>query len=131
VIAGATVAVMVVLLLYIAPIVAELESSKRLLELADSRGYSQAIIYGMQRSDRTPEFYAAGRVVYGANGEPIMYGGPAEMIDESRKRKQAVLAFVPLEELNDLTSVTSAKVDVIGNNGRYALIAVRYQNREQ
>ena len=86
VIAGATVAVMIVLLRCAAPAAAELESSKRLLQLADARGYSHAVIYGIQRSDRTPEFYAAGRVVYGADGEPIMYEGPTQAIDESRRR---------------------------------------------
>ena len=46
---------------------AERESSKQLLKLADERGYSQAIIFGLQRDDRSPEFYAAGRVIYDAN----------------------------------------------------------------
>ena len=128
VIAGASLAVMIVLLRCLAPTFAELESSKHLLQLADARGYSQAVIYGMQRSDRTPEFYAAGRVVYGADGEPIMYEGPAEVIAESRRRRDFVLVFVPLKEVSQLTGMASAQTDVIGNNGRYAIVAVNYQN---
>ena len=130
-IAGATIAAMIVTLLCVAPVAAELESSKHLLQLADARGYSQTLIYGMQRSDRTPEFYAAGRIVYGADGEPIMYEEPFPVIAESQRRRDVVLAFVPLKELTKLTGVASAQTDLIGNNGRYAIVAVRAVNQEQ
>ncbi len=123
--AGATVTVLIVAMLCAAPAFAELESSKRLLQLADARGYSQAAIYGMQRRDRTPEFYAAGRVVYGADGEPIMYEGPGQVIDESRKRQDVLLTFVPIGEVSKLTGMASAQTEVIGNNVRYAIVAVR------
>jgi 4-amino-4-deoxy-L-arabinose transferase-like glycosyltransferase len=124
-IAGATLAGLIVALLFAAPTFAERESSKRLLQLADSRGYSQAVIYGMQRSDRTPEFYAAGRVVYGADGEPIMYAGAEQVIDESRRRNDVLLTFVPVGEVGRLTGIASAQMEVIGDNGRYAIVAVR------
>ena len=124
VIGGATFVVLIVALRCAGPGIAELESSKRLLQLADARGYSRMAIYGMQRSDRTPEFYAAGRVVYGADGEPIMYEEPLQVIGESQRRGDAVLVFVPLEELSRLTEMPTAHADVIGSNGRYALVAV-------
>ena len=101
-----------------------------MLQLADARGYSQTVIYGLQRSDRTPEFYAAGRIVYGPDGEPIMYEGPYQVIEESRRRQEPILVFVPLEELSWLTQMAPAQTDVIGNNGRYAIVAVNYQYRE-
>jgi 4-amino-4-deoxy-L-arabinose transferase-like glycosyltransferase len=110
---------------WVAPGFAELESSRRLLQLADSRGYSQTAIYGMQRSDRTPEFYAAGRIVYGADGEPVMYDSAGQVIEESRKRQEVLLTFVPVEEVGQLTGFTPAETEVIGNNGRYAIVAVR------
>jgi hypothetical protein len=109
----------------VAPAFAELESSRRLLQLADARGYSETAIYGMQRSDRTPEFYAAGRVVYGADGEPIMYGGPEQVIEESRKRNEALLAFVPVSKVKQLSEMSSAQTEVLGDNVRYAIVAVR------
>ncbi len=124
-IAGATVVVLMVVLHCAAPVVAELQSSKHLLQLATERGYSQTVIYGMQRSDRTPEFYAAGRIAYGADGEPIMYEGPDQVIQESHLRQETVLVFVPLDDVGRLTGLASAQVDVIGNNGRYAIVAVR------
>jgi len=124
-IAVATVAVMIVLLRCAAPAAAELESSKHLLQLADARGYSRTVIYGMQRSDRTAEFYAAGRVVYGADGEPIMYEGPFQAVGESQRRGDFVLVFVPLNEVGQLTGMASAQTEVLGNNGRHAIVAVR------
>jgi 4-amino-4-deoxy-L-arabinose transferase-like glycosyltransferase len=125
VVAVATITVMLVALRCIAPAAGELESSKHLIQLADARGYSQTVIYGMQRSDRTPEFYAAGRVVYGTDGEPIMYEEPSRVIAESRRRKDFVLAFVPINQVRQLTGMASAQTEVIGNNGRYAIVAVR------
>jgi hypothetical protein len=122
---GATFVVLIVLLRSVAPAAADLESSKRLLQLADARGYSQTLIYGLQRSDRTPEFYGAGRVIYGADGEPVMYAGPAQVIDECRKRKEVLLAFVPSKNVSELAGMASAQTEVIGDNGRYAIVAVR------
>jgi hypothetical protein len=59
-----------------------------------------------------------------------MYEGPAQVIEESRRRKETVLVFVPVAEASQLTGMASAQVEVIGNNGRYAIVAVNYQNRE-
>jgi len=120
-----TVAVLVVALYCVAPAFADFDSSKRLLQLADARGYSQTPIYGMQRSDRTPEFYASGRIAYGGDGEPVMYESPGQVIDESRRRGDVLLAFVPVRELSQLTRMTSAQTEVIGNNDRYVIVAVR------
>ena len=122
-IAAMTVVALIVVMYRVAPTFAEQQSSRRLLQLADARGYSQSAIYGMQRSDRTPEFYAAGRVVYGADGEPIMYEGPGQVIEECRKRKEAFLTFVPISDVNRFSEMSS-QADVIGSNGRYAIVAV-------
>lgn len=123
--AAATVIVLVFALHFVAPAAVEVESSKRLLQLADARGYSQTPIYGLQRSDRTPEFYAAGRVVYGADGEPIMYEGPGGLVYDAGRRKETVLAFVPVEDVAKLSAMSAAETVVIGNNERYALVAVK------
>jgi hypothetical protein len=123
--AAITVFTLVVVMRFVAPAFAERESSRRLLQLAAARGYSQTAIYGMQRSDRTPEFYAAGRIVYGGDGEPVMYEGPNQLIEECRKRKEVLLAFVAVGEVNQLSEVLSVQTEVIGDNGRYAIVAVR------
>src|SRR6476646_6464954 len=123
--AAITVFALVVVMHFVAPAFAERESSRRLLQLAAERGYSQTAIYGMQRSDRTPEFYAAGRIVYGSDGEPVMYEGPNQVIEESRKRNEVLLAFVAVGEVNQLSVVSSVQTEVIGDNGRFAIVAVR------
>jgi hypothetical protein len=124
-IAGATLVTLVITLNCAAPRWANLESSKRLIELANAKGYSQAAIFGMQRSDRTPEFYAAGRIIYGPDGEPVIYESPAQVIDESRRRGEVLLVFVPLQEVNKFNGLQSVETDVIGDNGRFTMVAVR------
>ncbi len=124
-VAAATFGVLIVVLSCAPPQLAERESAKHLLQVADSRGYSQTAIYGLQRGDRTPEFYAAGRVVYGPDGEPIMYEGPEQVVHESHRRNEALLVFVPLEDVSKLTGLGSVEADVIGNNRRFAIVAVR------
>ncbi len=103
---------------------AERQSSKRLLQLAGERGYLQTKIFGLQRDDRSPEFYAAGRVVYDITGEPVMYEGPGQVVWESRQRQATILAFVPLEDVVLFQELSSMRTDVIGNNGKFALVAV-------
>ena len=125
VLAGATIVVLIVAIDLAAPGVADRESSKRLLQLAAARGYSQTAIYGMQRSDRTPEFYAAERVVYGPDGEPVMYEGPGQVVYEARRRGDTILAFAPLDDLKQLNTLAPTQIDLIDYNGSYAIIAVR------
>jgi hypothetical protein len=123
-IAGATLAAVLIVLNCGGSKLAERESTRRLLQLADARGYSSAAVYGLQRDDRTPEFYAAGRVAYDADGEATKYDGVGQVVWESRRRRAPVLVMVPLNEVDQFTQLSSVRVDVIGNNGKIALLAV-------
>jgi 4-amino-4-deoxy-L-arabinose transferase-like glycosyltransferase len=122
-IAAMTVVALIAVMYLLAPTFADRQSSRRLLQLASARGYAQTAIYGMQRSDRTPEFYAAGRVVYGPDGEPIFYAGPNQVFQECRGRNEPLLTFVPVREVNQFSEMPSS-AEVIGSNGRYAIVAV-------
>ena len=124
-IAIASIMITLVSMYYFAPRYAEGESSRQLLQLADAKGYSQTPIYGLQPDDRTPEFYAAGRVVYREDGEPEMYIGPPQLVNETHRRNEVLLAFVPLPDAATLQTAHAAITDVIGDNGRFALVAVR------
>src|SRR6185437_693450 len=119
--AAMTIVTMIVVMYRVAPTFADDQSSRRLLQLAGARGYSQTAIYGMQRSDRTSEFYAAGRVVYGADGEPILYQGANQVFEECRKRGETLLTFVPIRDVNQFSEMSSP-ADVIGSNDRYAIV---------
>ena len=57
------------------------------------RGYNRTVIYGLQRDDRTPEFYAAGRITYAEDGEPVMYVGLEQIDKEITRRGGPVLVF--------------------------------------
>jgi 4-amino-4-deoxy-L-arabinose transferase-like glycosyltransferase len=107
-----------------APTFAARDSAKFLLQLADAKGYRKTAIYGLQRDDRTPEYYAAGRVTYGADGEPVMYIGLEQIGNEIARRGRPVLVFVPKQDADLFASQKTVRTDVIGNNGRHALIAV-------
>jgi len=123
--AAATVGVVLGVLLCWAPLTVEHQTSKHLLQLADQRGFSQTLIYGLQRDDRTPEFYAGGRVIYDSDLEPIMFESQTPAIAESRQRKAPLLVFVPLSELASLIEESGDYIEVIGDNGRIALIVIR------
>jgi hypothetical protein len=121
---GATLGIVLIIINCGGAKLAESESSKQLLELADTHGYSQAIVYGLQRNDRTPEFYAAGRVAYDADGEATKYEGVGQVVTESRRRQATVLAFVPVMEVGQFTQLTDLHVEIVGSNGKFALVAV-------
>jgi len=123
-IATATVFAVLVALNVAAPAYAERQSAKRLLELADARGYSHAPVYGLLRDDRSPEFYAAGRVIYEPDGEPTMYEGVGQVVAESRRQQATILTMARLNDVEQFRQLSSMRVDVIGDNGRVALIAV-------
>ncbi len=121
---GATLATVLIILNCGGPKLAARESTKQLLQLADARGYSQAPVYGLQRNDRTPEFYAAGRVAYEPDGEAIKYEGVDQVVRESRRQQATILAMVPVNEVNQFIQLSSVRVDVVGDNGKVALVAV-------
>jgi 4-amino-4-deoxy-L-arabinose transferase-like glycosyltransferase len=102
----------------------ERESAKRLLQEAGARGYSNAPLYGMQRDDRSPEFYASGRIVYEPDDEPVMYEGLGQIVSESRRRRTTILTMVPLKDVMQFRELSSMRVDVIGDNGKFAMLAV-------
>jgi len=123
-IGAATLAIVVVTLRSVAPGLADVDSTKRLIQLAGERGYTHAPLFGLQRDDRSPEFYAAGRVIYGADHEPVMYEGIGQVIYESHLRKETVLFLIPLRDLDGLRQTESLRIDAIADNGRVAIVAV-------
>jgi len=84
IIASATVVLVVIVLNVGAARYANRESVRDLLLMADARGYVGAPVIAQRSDDRSAEFYAYGRVVYGPAGEPVTFDEIT--VDEARAR---------------------------------------------
>jgi 4-amino-4-deoxy-L-arabinose transferase-like glycosyltransferase len=117
-IAGAMlVAVLVVLKFFAAPYAGR-ESVRDLLVLADQRGYATAPVLAQRSDDRSAEFYAYRRVVYGANGEPLTFDEIS--VDDARARGGKFVVFIPVEYVEKFRGVPT--IEIIGNNGKTAVL---------
>lgn len=114
----------VVLLKCAAPQAARAESVRDLLAAAAVRGYVTTPVVQLHDLDRTLEFYAAGRVRHGPDGEPLRFEGVQQVLDAARRNGGQVLCLVPVEYESQLTSYQAVETEVIGSNGRVALLAV-------
>jgi 4-amino-4-deoxy-L-arabinose transferase-like glycosyltransferase len=117
-IACATVVLVLVALIFFARGFAQRESVRDLLLLADTRGYANAPVLAQRTDDRSAEFYAYGRVVYGANGEPVTFDEMS--VDEARARGGKILVFIPVEYVENFRG--SRGIEVLGDNGRTAML---------
>lgn len=98
------------------------ESVRDLIELANARGYGSAPVYGLSTIDRSAEFYAAGRLSYRANGEPVVFENAQQALETAGRGP--ILVFVPREYEDQLLNLKSSGAEVIGDNGRFVLVAV-------
>jgi 4-amino-4-deoxy-L-arabinose transferase-like glycosyltransferase len=95
------------------------------LARADARGYSLSPVYNLHTIERTAEYYAAGRLQYGADGEPLRFEGATQVEDAARARAGSILVIVPSEYSWQLTTYAPLETEVIDDNGEVALVAVR------
>jgi 4-amino-4-deoxy-L-arabinose transferase-like glycosyltransferase len=121
-IAGALLVSLIITLSCAASPVGRRESLRDLLALADARGYGNLPVLAMHGDDRSAQFYASGRVLYGNDGEVISLDEAPVLVDSVRKRKERILAFIPVEH----TDLFRGKpgIEVIGNNGKLALLCL-------
>lgn len=123
-IAIATILSLAISLKWIAPVSAKAESVRDLLNTAAARGYATTPVVQLHNIERTAEFYAANRLTYGSDGEPVKFEGAGQVMEAAR-RSGVVLCFVPIEFEPQLTADKHLQTEMIGNNGRVALLAVR------
>lgn len=114
-----------------APVVARTESVRDLLTTAAARGYATTPVVQLHTIERTAEFYAAGRLTYQKDGEPVKFEGVLQVTEAARRNNGAVLCFVPLQFESQLISFAGAQTEIIGDNGRVALVAVRELHRRE
>jgi 4-amino-4-deoxy-L-arabinose transferase-like glycosyltransferase len=117
-IASATFALVLIALHFFATPFANHESLRDLLALADARGYAGSPVLAQRGDDRTAEFYAHGRVVYGAHHEVVTFDEIS--VDEARARSDKFVVFIPLEFVENFRG--STKIEVIGDNGKTAVL---------
>ena len=103
--------------------IAQQESVRDLITAADQQGLSSAPLFIRRGSDRTAEYYASGRVVYGADGEPQRLEDSTEIMGEAKRRGETILVLMPVEHLEEYRQ--SPQVQVIADNRNLALIAVK------
>jgi 4-amino-4-deoxy-L-arabinose transferase-like glycosyltransferase len=117
-ISGTTVALVLIVLHFAAAPYANRESVRDLLALADARGYANAPVLAQRTDDRSAEFYAYGRVIYAANGEPVTFD--EVLVDQARAWGGKFVVFLPLEHVEFFRG--SPGIEVIGDNGKTAVL---------
>lgn len=105
-------------------------STRELLREATARGYTQERVYGLYMLDRTAEFYAAGRVAYDADGEPVIFDSVnniVELVGKDRThgdRPAAVLVMTFPDTLHHITRNSALATEVVAVNKRAALARI-------
>ncbi len=118
VIAGATIALVVIVLNFFALPFAQRESVKDLLALADARGYANAPVIAQRGDDRSAEFYAYGRVIYRADGEVLTFDEIS--VDAARERGGKFVVFIPVQYVENYRN--TPRIEIIGDNGHTAVL---------
>jgi 4-amino-4-deoxy-L-arabinose transferase-like glycosyltransferase len=119
--AGATFMLVLIVLSCAAPPVAQRESVRDLLRLADARGYANAPVLAQRSDDRSAQFYAHDRVIYNAEGEPITFDELT--LDEARALGPRVVVLIPAVHAEKFRG--APKIEIIGDNGRTAILGWR------
>ena len=114
VIAGVTAVLVMVVLNFGAMRYARQESVRDLLLMADARGYAGAPVLAQRSDDRSAEFYASGRVLYGRDGEPVTFDEIT--VDQARALGGKFVVMIPVEYLNNIRGVKT--IEIIGDNGK-------------
>jgi 4-amino-4-deoxy-L-arabinose transferase-like glycosyltransferase len=101
------------------------ESVREPLLAAQARGLGRLPVLQMHTTERSSEFYAAGRLVYSADGQPRRFEGAGEVLEYVRQTGGEALVIVPVKYLDQLTNEPGASTEVVADNYWKALVYVR------
>ena len=124
-IALGTIGTVAVMLHFFAPVVAREHSMRDPLALAASRGYANTPIVMLHTVERTSEFYGAGRIMYGPDGDVVWFQTVAEVVEAARRNQGSVLCIVPVEYQYQVINNRQMQTEVIADDGYLALLGVR------
>ncbi|HEX6187658.1 MAG TPA: glycosyltransferase family 39 protein [Pyrinomonadaceae bacterium] len=101
------------------------ESVRELMRMAEARGHGGAPVFYFLCDDRTAEFYAGGRLAYQPNGEPIRFEGAQELPPAIRAKGHAALVLVETRWEKQLTDYSGVETEKVDSNGWVTLFVVR------
>jgi 4-amino-4-deoxy-L-arabinose transferase-like glycosyltransferase len=123
-IACSTFIVIIVLLLFVVPRYAEVDSVKGLVAAANARGYTTNKVTGFKTTSHNAEFYAAGRLLRSPDGRQIRFETPLALAAEIRAEGQPLLVLVQIEHVNAIADSSELALEVISDNEDLAIAAV-------
>lgn len=100
----------------------EKTSVRALLHEANRRGYDGEVVWQMDTTQRTAEFYAARRLLYNADGEPKVWPSARE-VARQLPAETSVLLLLPAHRVQELAPA-SLHSEMLGDNGDVALVRV-------
>jgi hypothetical protein len=125
-VAGGVYIVVVVGLFTFVPRLAETDTVKHLIEAADRRGFESAPVASLHTISHNAEFYAAGRIIRGADGKQRKFFGPSEIREYMRKNGLSrAVVLVPLEYKHDLVRENHPATEYLIDNGELAVALIR------
>jgi 4-amino-4-deoxy-L-arabinose transferase-like glycosyltransferase len=101
------------------------ETAAHLLGAAQAQGYGALPVVHLHAVDRTTEFYAAGRLAYDSEGEPLKFEGTHDVAEFARTKGGSALVLVPMEYASQLNVEPGLETKVVSDNGSFALVLVR------
>jgi 4-amino-4-deoxy-L-arabinose transferase-like glycosyltransferase len=122
---GATLLTVVVIVACALGTFARRDTVAQLFREADARGLRDVPVVELHTIERTAEFYAAGRLAYRPDGEPVKLEGANEVADFAASHGGSALVIVPVEEEHQLSQEPRLAPERVGDNGANALVYVR------
>jgi 4-amino-4-deoxy-L-arabinose transferase-like glycosyltransferase len=92
---------------------------------AATQGFGELPVVNLHTVERTSEFYAAGRLAYDANGEPLKLEGSNQVAEFARSKGGAALVIVPGDHEHQLFEDPALESKRVAFDGRHALVFVR------
>ena len=101
------------------------ETLGRTLAEAAAQGFGELPVVNLHTVERSSEFYAAGRLAYGADGEPLKLEGTNQVAEFAQSKGGAALVIVHRDDEHQLFEDPSLESKRVAFNGRHALVYVK------